>query len=209
VSGSDRTGADHDRLDVSGSESPFYGETTYRLLCRARDGDSEALDRLCERFLPQLRAWAAGRLPVSARDAVDTEDIVQDVLARAISQLARVDYRQPHALQAYVRQMLANRLRDEVRRVARRPRRVEWPGVMPDGDASPLEAAIGRETLESYERALAGLAPADREAIVARVELGASYQEIADGLGKPTPDAARKTVTRALVRLAREMNRRD
>jgi DNA-directed RNA polymerase specialized sigma24 family protein len=47
----------------------------------------------------------------------------------------------------------------------------------------------------------------EREAIIARVELGYSYEELAEALGKPTPDAARKTAHRALVRLAEEMKR--
>ena len=49
--------------------------------------------------------------------------------------------------------------------------------------------------------------PEEREAIVSRVEFDLSYAELADVLGKPSPDAARMTVVRALVRLAQEMNR--
>jgi len=41
--------------------------------------------------------------------------------------------------------------------------------------------------------------------VVARLELGCSYQEIADLLAKPTPDAARMVVGRALTKLARLM----
>ena len=73
------------------------------------------------------------------------------------------------------------------------------------GDQSPLEDAIGRETLEHYQAALERLRPEEREAIVARVEMGYSYEELAQVLGKPTPDAARKAAQRALVRLAEEM----
>jgi DNA-directed RNA polymerase specialized sigma24 family protein len=34
-----------------------------------------------------------------------------------------------------------------------------------------------------------------------------TYAEMAEALGKPTPDAARKAAQRALVRLAEEMDR--
>jgi DNA-directed RNA polymerase specialized sigma24 family protein len=51
------------------------------------------------------------------------------------------------------------------------------------------------------------LKPEEREAIVGRVELGYSYEELAVTLDKPTADAARKTAQRALVRLAGEMKR--
>ena len=49
--------------------------------------------------------------------------------------------------------------------------------------------------------------PEEREAIVARVEMDSSYEAVAQALGKRTPDAARMAVSRALLRLAEEMNR--
>ncbi|PYQ57371.1 MAG: hypothetical protein DMF53_22880 [Acidobacteria bacterium] len=49
------------------------------------------------------------------------------------------------------------------------------------------------------------LKPEDREVILARLELGLSYQQIAQSLGRPSADAARVAVSRALLRLAREM----
>jgi RNA polymerase sigma-70 factor (ECF subfamily) len=80
-------------------------------------------------------------------------------------------------------------------------------GLELDGSQSPIEEAIGREAVEAYERALERLKPEEREAIIARVEMGYTYEELAQALGKPTPDAARKTAQRALVRLAEEMKR--
>jgi RNA polymerase sigma-70 factor (ECF subfamily) len=76
-----------------------------------------------------------------------------------------------------------------------------------DVGVSPLEGAITREGVERYETALATLDPADREAIIARLELGLTHQEIAEALGKPSPDAARMMVARAMVQLARAMDR--
>jgi DNA-directed RNA polymerase specialized sigma24 family protein len=72
---------------------------------------------------------------------------------------------------------------------------------------SPLDEAIGVETLERYETALGRLKPEEREAIIGRVEFGQSYAELATSLGKSSPDAVRMVVTRALVRLAEEMTR--
>jgi RNA polymerase sigma-70 factor (ECF subfamily) len=51
------------------------------------------------------------------------------------------------------------------------------------------------------------LTPQERDAIVARIEMGYSYEEMAEALGKPTADAARKAAQRALVRLVEEMKR--
>jgi RNA polymerase sigma-70 factor (ECF subfamily) len=75
------------------------------------------------------------------------------------------------------------------------------------GALSPLEHAIGREALERYEGALARLKPEDQEAIIGRVELGCTYGELAESLGKPSSEAARKAAQRALVRLIEEMER--
>jgi RNA polymerase sigma-70 factor (ECF subfamily) len=79
---------------------------------------------------------------------------------------------------------------------------------MPDEGTSPIEAAIGQETVERYEAALNRLPPDEREAIVTRVEFGLSFAEVAQVLGKPSADAARMAVVRALVRLAEEMGRK-
>ena len=73
-------------------------------------------------------------------------------------------------------------------------------------DPSPLEQAIGAELLESYEAALQRLKPDDREAIIARVEMGLSWSELAETLGKNSAASAQMAVSRALVRLAREMS---
>ncbi len=66
---------------------------------------------------------------------------------------------------------------------------------------------MGHEAVERYEAALARLSDADRELIVASVELGYSYEQLAEATGRASPDAARKAARRALVKLAEEMER--
>jgi RNA polymerase sigma-70 factor (ECF subfamily) len=196
--------------DQSGAPStairpPFDGETTLNLLERARAGEAAALEALMARYLPRLRRWASGRLPHWARDMSDTEDLVQDTLLQTFRRIDRIDVGQEGALQAYLRQAVVNRIRDEFRRVGRRPVPSVLDSQTPDGEASPLELAIGCEALDRYERALARLRPEDRAAIVARVEMDCTNEEIAEALGKPSANAARMAVERALVRLANEM----
>ena len=113
------------------------------------------------------------------------------------------------SLQAYLRQALINRLRNQLRRVAGRPAQTELESAVPDMAASPLEKAIGTQALERYDSALSRLKPDERDAIVSRVEFGMSYAEVAAVLDKPSPDAARMAVVRALERLAEEMARAD
>lgn len=59
-----------------------------------------------------------------------------------------------------------------------------------------------------YKRALAALADDERALVVARVELGYSYEQIAVALEKPSADAARMAVGRAVVRPAEGMQLR-
>jgi RNA polymerase sigma-70 factor (ECF subfamily) len=98
-----------------------------------------------------------------------------------------------------------NRVRDELRRHRRRPGTVELDSRYIDEAPSPLEEAIGGEALERYQAALMRMQESDRDAIIGRLELGLTYDELADLLGKPSPDAARKAAQRALVRLVEEM----
>lgn len=182
-------------------------ESTFELIARARAGDLQAVERLFARHLRPLQRWASGRLPQWARDLADTDDLVQDTLLQTFKRIGDFEPRGVGALQAYLRQAVVNRLRDELRRKGRRPDSTDLDGLVLDGGQSPLEEAIGREAVEKYEHALERLKPDEREAIIARVEMGYSYEELAQMLGKPTPDAARKAAQRALVRLAEEMKR--
>ena len=182
-------------------------ESTMRLLERAREGDREALDRLVSRHLIPLKRWAKGRLPRWARDLADTDDLVQDTLLQTFKRIGDFEARGVGALQAYLRQAVVNRVRDELRKKGRRPESTDLDGLQIDAGLSPLEEAIGRESLARYERALATLTEDERAAIVGRVEMGYSYEELAEVLGKPSSEAARKAARRALVRLTQEMDR--
>jgi len=182
-------------------------ESTARLLEQVRGGDRVAMDTLFARCLPRLQRWATGRLPGWARGSADTQDLVQEAVLQTFRKIEEFEPRGEGALQAYLRQAVMNRIRDELRRVGRRGTPAELDSGLSGDEPSPLESAIGQETTERYERALASLKPDEREAIIARVELGYDHQELAEALGKPTPDAARKASQRALVRLAEEMGR--
>ncbi|HEX2457211.1 MAG TPA: sigma-70 family RNA polymerase sigma factor [Vicinamibacterales bacterium] len=191
-------------MDRSGSNLT----STADLLKRARQGDDDALNDLFRRHLSPLRRWARGRLPKWTRDLRDTEDLVQETLTQTLRRIDAFEPRHEGALQAYLRQALINRVRDEVRRVNRYPA----PEGLDDADhpvdaaASPLEEVIGAQAMENYESALQRLRPEERELIIARVEMQQSYQQIAVAHNRSSADAARMAVTRALLRLAEEMD---
>ncbi len=184
-------------------------DRTLDLLARARAGDDDALDQLFARHIPLLRRWASGRLPRWARDIADTPDLVQDTALQTFRNLEGFEPRGDGALQAYLRQALVNRVRNELRRHATRPAATHLATSEPADAPSPFEAAVAAETSARYEAGLASLSPDERDAVVSRIEFGLSYAEVAEAIGKPSADAARMYVARAIVKLARLMDHDD
>jgi RNA polymerase sigma-70 factor (ECF subfamily) len=191
-----------DGINAGDKTEPLDPESTQSLLLRARAGDDEALNRLLQRCLPALRRWAHGRLPVYARSMNDTMDVVQDAVTKCLTRLDGFEPRHEGALMSYLRTVVINRIRDLIKEAVRRPVGVAIPEDLSVDDTSPLEAAIGVENAERYERALATLRDEDREAIILRLEMHYSYEELQVALDKNTPGAARVAVRRALERMA-------
>src|SRR4026207_42279 len=123
-------------------------DSTFQLLSRARTGDQAAIERLFARHLKPLQRWASGRLPKWARDLADTDDLVQEALLQTFKKIEDFEPRRVGALQAYLRQAVLNRVRDELRRKARRPDATDVDGLEDLTARSPLEEAIGRQGVE-------------------------------------------------------------
>lgn len=188
--------------DSRAGDSLLSDESTIDLVARARDGDRAAVEALLQRCLPELRRWAHGRLPPYARESLDTGDLVQEAALHLIQRIEVFQPRHVGAMQAYLRQSIINRIRDELRHVTRRPAPVELVEEPPADDLSPLEVAIQNESYERYATALNQLVARDRELVVARLEAQWSFAQIAARFGMPSADAARMAVNRALKRLS-------
>jgi RNA polymerase sigma-70 factor (ECF subfamily) len=184
---------------------PSAVETTMDLLAQMKQGDDAALDAIFQRSIPPLQRWAHGRLPRSSRGALDTADLVQDTVISALRHLDRFEARRQGALQAYLRQAIVNRVRDHARRDRCRPLSTSLPDDLVDDGLSPLDKVIGTENQARYAAALNTLSERDREAIVGRIQLQYSYEQLAVVLGTPTPNAARAAVGRAMNRLAQAL----
>ena len=198
--------AERDDARTDPPESPHASlESTALLLERVREGDGAARERLVARFLPMLRRWASGRLPAYARSMADTDDLVQVSLLRALDKVDTFEARREGAFLAYLRQVLLNSLRDEIRRAQRRPNEPIGEREFASAEPSAFERVVGRDTMESYEAALERLTPAQREAVIMRLEFGYGYAHIAEAMGRDNPNAARMLVARALVQLAAQM----
>jgi RNA polymerase sigma-70 factor (ECF subfamily) len=180
---------------------------TIELIAQIRSGDDAAWNRLVERELPQLKRFAHGKLPVWARSANDTQDVVQSVLVRVVPRLAAWETDTPGAFRAFLRKAVANHVVDEIRRARRRVSSSEQLERIPDRSPSPLAQAIRREALAQLRDALAQLPESDRRMIAARFGGGHRYAEVAERTGRPTANAARVAVERAVERVVKVMQR--
>ncbi len=184
-----------------GDDALLSDEPTIELVVRAREGDRIAVEALLQRSIPSLKRFAHGRLPAAARGSLDTGDLVQETVLHVLRRLDTFEPRHVGAMQAYLRQSVINRIRDEVRRIGRHPAPAELPQDLAADMPSPLEEAVRSEAYERYRTVLTTLSPRDRQMIVARIEAQWNLAEIAERFNMRTVDGARMAVTRALRRL--------
>lgn len=130
-------------------------ESTTLLLRELRAGRSEAREELVRRYLPLLTSWARGRLPRRGRSLAETDDLVQVTFLRALNNLERFEAARPGAFLGYLRTILLNSVREELRRSQRLPRSEALSEALAGDGPSVVEEAIGAELLDEYEQALA------------------------------------------------------
>lgn len=181
-------------------------EPTIELVFKARDGDRAAVEALLQRCLPELKRWAHGRLPAAARGNLDTGDLVQETVLHVLRRLDHFEPRHVGAMQAYLHQSVINRIRDEVRKITRRPAAAELSGDLVADDTSPLEVTLRDEQYRRYRAALADLSSREKALVVARLEAQWTIGEIAQHFGVRSADAARMAVSRALRRLKKALD---
>jgi RNA polymerase sigma-70 factor (ECF subfamily) len=179
------------------------------LLAQARAGDKSALSRLFRRQGLALAKWARGRLPPWARRFSDTADVVQDALIQTFRRIDKVEFRGEGKLQAYLHTAVINRIKDEVRRVTRRPIDAldEAEQQLPSPAPTPFDQVMDAENEATYKRALAMLTEDERALVVGRMELGYTYEQLAVMSRRPSAAAARMAVRRAVMKLAEYMSR--
>jgi RNA polymerase sigma-70 factor (ECF subfamily) len=175
--------------------------STATLLKRVRGGDPKAKERLVAIYMPILTHWAKGRLPGHARSLAETQDLVQATLIRALEKVDSFESYREGAFLAYMRRTLMNLILNEIRRPQTQTAQAR---------VSPDELPVGTQTpdldqLIQYDEALSKLKASDREGIILRLEFGLSYGEIAAAMRKPSANASRMFVSRALVNFAEQM----
>ena len=191
-----------------GRADPTGPGSEQRLLNRVRRGSSTAVAALFERYAPWLRRRTSGRLPQWARSGgIATSDLVQDVLQHTFARLTWFESKHVSALRVYLRRAVENRVQDELRRAIRRLDIARLaPGEAPPRpfeDAAPqYQTRLHDEMWGRYQEGLKRLKVRDRRLIVGRAELGYNYEQLAAVERLPSPDAARKALKRAVIRLS-------
>lgn len=196
------TASDHP--DPEGFPPPPEETRSLELVKRIQSGERQAWSELYARYHDPLLLMVRVRLGPGLRRFLTSEDIFQSVALEALQSLKDFEYRGAGSLDAYLRTLVLNKIRD----------RADTFGAQKRSGAVPLDEALvanlatctgpayhDSERFERLEKALKALPREQRELIVLRKLEGMSSKEVAERLGLGEV-AARKAYSRAMARLA-------
>jgi RNA polymerase sigma-70 factor, ECF subfamily len=161
-----------------------YGRLSDPILVkRAKDGDVQALEALCERHAPRVERLAAHLL----RDPEDAHDASQEALAKLCTRIGQ--FRGQSQFSTWLHRLTVNACRD----VANRQRTRACEPLLEDRraahDADPVREADRAELRGELNRCLAELAPEQARVVVLKDALGLSFAEISAASGMPVGTA--------------------
>lgn len=184
----------------------------HELLDQVRGGDQDSTAELVRRYEPEIRRAIRVRLTdPRIRRTIDSMDVCQSVLANFFIRvsLGEYDLQRPEDLVALLVTMVRNKLVDQTRRLQadrRDARRVTYGdstlASIPTRAATPDEQAADRDLLAEVRRRLSD----DERYLVDQRAQGCEWSELAQQLNS-NPDALRKKLSRAIDRVALELNR--
>src|SRR4051812_26732201 len=189
-------------------------EKTVELLAGARQGDSDAVNRLMDRHRDSLHRMVRCRLNQGVARRVDASDVVQDALLTASRRLAEYLQSPKIPFHAWLRQLARDRLADVYRReladkrnVAREQQAgaVERSSLNPlaqlsDGQLTPAETLLRKEFAERFHQAVDQLDDDARDIVLMRHAEQLSNSQAAELLGISEPAAGMRYL-RALRQL--------
>jgi RNA polymerase sigma-70 factor (ECF subfamily) len=161
-----------------------YGKLSDPILVRrVKDGDTRALEALCERHAPRVERLARHLLS----DPEDARDAAQDALARLCTRIGQ--FRGEAALPTWLHRLTVNACRDVARQ--RHAARFEPLGedVRSPFDHSPAHEAELAALRADLRASLAEIPSDQARVLVLKDALGFSFQEISDSSGMPVGTA--------------------
>jgi RNA polymerase sigma factor (sigma-70 family) len=196
--------------------------TLAELLARHRRGDRDAAAELLRRLQQPLRALVHRQLQRRLRpqqhallQSLSTGDLVQEVCLEVLRGLDDWDGDRDEAFLGLLATLVEHRLVDQVRRsqagcrdVRRRADHGPVTAGVADAAGGPADAAERQESVAIYHAVLQGFSERERVLLALRIEQQAPFAELAERLGYPSPDAARKAFHAAEARLLLALRRR-
>ncbi|SRR5260221_250497 len=190
------------------------------LVLRAQQGDSSALNRLCERYYDRVRRIVRLRLGPRLRERVDSGDILQETFLAAVRSLESFEMREEASLINWLSRLAERQIiaAADFHGAKKRDSRRDVPISGPIGDSQTVSVRIGladgreprpldhiadAEEQKHVESCLERLPEEYRELILLRNYAGASWESVAEETGRPSPAAARMMHARALVELGK------
>lgn len=191
---------------------------TQELVAQAQEGDTLALDQLCDVYTERVRRIVRFRMGPELRSHLESMDLVQEALVEAVMDLDQFRYSSEGDFLRWLSRIVENTIRDNVDKAhaAKRDIRKQVPldhagrpifdARLPVATTTPSVVVSLREDLDRLEKAMDQLKPEYREVIVlAKIE-GLPCQEIAERLGK-TPAAVAMLLSRAIVAVTNLLER--
>lgn len=173
-------------------------------------------DQELERFRDYLSLLARLQIDIKLQGKIDLSGVVQQTLLEAHQALAQFPDRHTTLRAAWLRQILANNLRDEVRKLGTAARAVDREQSLAAGieassvrfaawlatnqSSSPSQQAIRQEELVGLAAALTRLPEDQKQAVELHHLMGCSLAEVAEQLGR-SKGAVAQLLFRGLKRL--------
>ncbi len=196
-------------------------QDTHLLIRDAQAGVLDAYDRLFGRYYARVRELVRRRLGAPLRGYLESGDVLQEALIEAFRSFDSFDVQRSPAFLNWLAGIVENRIYAAARhaRAAKRDRGLEVAldhvrtsvstGVIridpPAELIGPSSEAARNEDRERVWDAIEALDADKRRVIVLRHFECLPWEQIADELGKPSPDAARMFYLRAKVELKQRL----
>lgn len=198
--------------------------STQVLITNAKDGCGEALNELCDRYLPRILYSVRARLGIKLRSKLQSMDVVQEAMLDIVKGIDRFEFQSDGAFLHYVNKIIENNIRDAAGHFAAKKREISRERSMDRSNSgeyskfqiqdyrepdTPSQQIVSLEDYDRLERALDELQELypDYHEITIQTKLERrTYVEIGKELGK-SPDAIRMKARRAERELARIFTR--
>ncbi len=153
------------------------------LIKRAKDGDTRALEALCERHAPRVERLSAHLI----RDPEDARDAAQESLAKLCVRLRQ--FRGESQFSTWLHRLVVNTCKDVLERQRARACEPLDEDAREAVDSDPARKAALAETRAELGACLSELSPAQAKVVVLKDALDWTFEEIAAAEGMPVGTA--------------------